>query len=141
MGRMRHYWSPDEERLIERLFHDGLNDTQIAERLPGRTRAAISFRRSRLRLARERKNYAKPTRNSAKEYLSRGNASASVEAPPEAVAERDRVYAAPRTIHMVLLGDPPPGRSALDQKRAAASEENSIPKLSSRHPAWSPQAW
>jgi hypothetical protein len=39
--------------------------------------------------------------------------------PPQAVAERDLVYAAMPTLHMRLLGDPPPGRSALDQQGGA----------------------
>jgi hypothetical protein len=38
-------------------------------------------------------------------------------APPSSViAERDRVLAQPRTITEMLLGDPPPGRSALDMR-------------------------
>jgi hypothetical protein len=34
------------------------------------------------------------------------------------IAERDWRRAQPRTIHMELLGDPEPGRSAFDMKQA-----------------------
>jgi hypothetical protein len=37
--------------------------------------------------------------------------------PPQSVLDdRDRRLAMPETIEMWLLGDPPPGRSALDQR-------------------------
>ena len=36
--------------------------------------------------------------------------------PPEVIEERERAYGADSTIHRALLGDPPPGRSALDRK-------------------------
>ena len=38
------------------------------------------------------------------------------EAPGEVLAEREAVWAAELTPNMVVLGDPPPGRSALDAK-------------------------
>jgi hypothetical protein len=36
--------------------------------------------------------------------------------PPEVIAERDRLYAQPRTLGMAPLGEPLPGRSALAQR-------------------------
>jgi hypothetical protein len=41
-------------------------------------------------------------------------------APSEVLAERDAVRDADLTPNMVVLGDPPPGRSALDAKYRAA---------------------
>ncbi len=41
--------------------------------------------------------------------------------PFDVIAERDHRHAQPQTLHMLLLGDPLPGRSALDLKRAAGS--------------------
>jgi hypothetical protein len=41
-------------------------------------------------------------------------------APIEVVAEREAAWAAELTPNMVVLGDPLPGRSALDAKRRAA---------------------
>ena len=38
-------------------------------------------------------------------------------APEEVLAEREVVWTAELTPNMVVLGDPPPGRSALDAKR------------------------
>ena len=38
---------------------------------------------------------------------------------PEQFAERDNAYTRPVTIAHDMLGEPPPGRSALDQQRAA----------------------
>jgi hypothetical protein len=35
----------------------------------------------------------------------------------EAIAEAIRAYSAPRTLTALLMGDPPKGRSSLDQKR------------------------
>jgi hypothetical protein len=41
--------------------------------------------------------------------------SGSVRPPPEVLAERDRVLSAPRSPNMEILGDPLPGRDALDR--------------------------
>jgi hypothetical protein len=41
-------------------------------------------------------------------------------APSEVLAERDAVWEADLTPNMVVLGDPPPGRSALDAKHRAS---------------------
>jgi hypothetical protein len=38
--------------------------------------------------------------------------------PVEIIAERDRCHAQPLTLAMVWFGDPKPGRSMLDAKRA-----------------------
>jgi hypothetical protein len=43
--------------------------------------------------------------------------SALFKVPDAVMAERDRVTLAPLTISQALLGDPPPGRSALDKRR------------------------
>lgn len=40
--------------------------------------------------------------------------------PPEVLERREREALAPRTIHHMLLGDPLPGRSALDRKRGVS---------------------
>ena len=45
--------------------------------------------------------------------IERGHSSVIV--PPEALEERDRVLNAPRTLVAELMGDPLPGRSALDR--------------------------
>ena len=39
------------------------------------------------------------------------------EIPPDVARERDRTINAPRTLTALLLGDPAPGRSALDRVR------------------------
>lgn len=39
------------------------------------------------------------------------------EPSPETIAEAVRAYSAPRTLTEALCGDPPKGRSSLDQKR------------------------
>lgn len=41
----------------------------------------------------------------------------AVKAPAHLLADRDRRLNAPRPIGAVLLGDPPPGQSALDKRR------------------------
>lgn len=40
---------------------------------------------------------------------------ASFRAPAEILAERDRILSQPQTLNMIFLGDPLPGRSALDR--------------------------
>jgi hypothetical protein len=45
-------------------------------------------------------------------------ASWSVHVPPAVLAERDRALAMERTPNQEILGDPIPGRSALDRRRA-----------------------
>jgi hypothetical protein len=42
---------------------------------------------------------------------------------PEALAARERALAVPLSAEMIVLGDPPPGRSALDCLRAANGQE------------------
>lgn len=43
-----------------------------------------------------------------------------IEPPPaHVIAERDRALYGPRSLTSVLLGDPPPGRSALDQRNTS----------------------
>lgn len=41
--------------------------------------------------------------------------------PPDVLTEAVKAYSAPRTITEWVAGDPLPGRSALDQKRAAGA--------------------
>ena len=41
--------------------------------------------------------------------------------PPQALAERDRAYLCDETIGVVLLGEPRPGRSALDKRNACTN--------------------
>ncbi len=39
--------------------------------------------------------------------------------PPAVIAERERVATQPRTLTEILMGDPPPGRRAIDMRGSA----------------------
>lgn len=51
--------------------------------------------------------------------------SATFRVPESVLAERERVTLAPLTINQAILGDPPPGRSALDKRRPHVVVDNS----------------
>jgi hypothetical protein len=59
------------------------------------------------------KPWSPEVREARQQLFARG---APVQIPDAVLAERDRRLAADRTINMLLLGDPLPGRSALDRR-------------------------
>lgn len=59
----------------------------------------------------------------ARIYRSEDHA-AHVDVPAEALAERERAASIVPTIHQALLGDPLPGRSALDKRRPRVVVDN-----------------
>ena len=81
------------------------------------TAAELARRRARrdyMRLYRARGGKA----NGLRPYV------ASTVVPGAVEAERTAALASPRTPDQLLLGDPLPGRSALDKKRAAATKRS-----------------
>jgi hypothetical protein len=62
----------------------------------------------------------RPTSSALDRFQLAVNPKTSQEAPAS-VRERDSVYGKPLPLGCYLTGDPPPGRSALDQKRRIAA--------------------
>ncbi len=74
--------------------------------------------RPRLYTATQLRGRQNAARRIARAERRKGIKSHVVECPPSAavLAERDRVYAQPLTPNMLCLGDPLPGRRAIDQR-------------------------
>ena len=45
----------------------------------------------------------------------------TIKVPVRVLEDRDRRASAPRTLSMILCGDPPPGQSALDKREESQS--------------------
>lgn len=122
--------SPEHSEEIILLHEDGWSPQAIGDRV-GLTRRQVQhhiqwklmdpikkdFRRARINeLRRERDRATRrshPSENGAGLVL-------PMRAPPEVLAERDRRLSRPFSIRQDLLGEPEPGRSALDRKLAEA---------------------
>lgn len=133
-------WHPHEDKILRGATEARLPIDEVARLLPGRTVAAIKFRKYMLGYTR---SYfpEKSRTDTVKGFLRPREPVKEAGVTPAAVAERDRAYSAPRTIEQVILGDPLPGRSALDRMRESEAAQGERNRLSSRHPAWSPRAW
>jgi hypothetical protein len=83
-------------------------DPQMRERLNARDR---ELRHERVRRARERDESVARAAHDTREF-------ARPRVDPAALAERDRRMSVVPTLDQRFFGDPLPGRSALDQKRA-----------------------
>ena len=104
-------WTQQENDELLRLWKTGASDDRIAEAL-GRTLSAVQSHISELR----RRRADLPSRRWGGELPRRAEI---VKAPPEDVlAERDRALARERSLTAIVFGDPLPGRSALDWRRA-----------------------
>lgn len=91
-------WSPDESAELLRLFAQGRPARVIAARLKRSVHAVIA-KRTHLRTA-------------------AGEVSAADAAATRARAERDyRLSLPPRSLTAALMGDPEPGRSALERRK------------------------
>lgn len=116
--------TPAEIRTARELRIHGKNWREIGDavkRSSETVRRAIDpdfreFRQRQVNAARDRRTGKEP--RPARYIQSLGNhvvTSMREIAPPEVLAERDRRSELPRTIGMLLLGDPLPGRSALER--------------------------
>jgi len=121
--------SPEQHALAQELLAEGLSWTAIDCRLgvsKGRTRYVLDPLYREMRKARGQEKYQqwllrnggglhkrarRITRNSAGQCI--------LGRPPDhVIAERDAAYGADRQLTAALCGDPLPGRSALDRRRA-----------------------
>lgn len=102
-------WTNEEVERARKLREDGMTWPQIAEamgRTPGACRNRIRYpHRNDKQRARDRETYVWYSHKIVK-----------VVVPERVLAERDRIYSLPPNPIAELLGEPPPGRSALDRR-------------------------
>jgi hypothetical protein len=113
---MRH-WTPEQDAQLLELRSQGLQYRKISQIL-GRSVDALDRRHRLLIMSdaaraemREHKNELRRVNRMHKERA------APINIPEDVWAERNARITAPRTVSASLLGDPPPGYSALDRKR------------------------
>jgi hypothetical protein len=103
----RRPWSAEDLALAQLLREQKLTYSEIGKRI-GRVPGAV---RDKLIAAAEqnwRLEHGTPP--------APGSPVRTIDIPPEVQHERDRALAAPRDLTAILLGDPLPGRSALDRR-------------------------
>lgn len=117
-------WSDEEtERLLDLMKTHGRNFKVIGHLL-NRSPQSAEHRWRWTTLSRDQileKAAKERVRQAAMRaaYRSQGNVkpAAKIEVPDDVIIERNARFSAPRTISAFVLGDPPPGFSALDRKR------------------------
>lgn len=102
-------WSAAENATFRRMVDAGKSDAEIAAEMPGRTLRAVQCQRHMLRSNQRIETLAVTERRI---NLDRARA-----------IQREAAETKPASITAWLLGDPPPGRSALDRKRMGVAEE------------------
>lgn len=112
-------WTPEETELARKLLAEGAPEREF-ERQIGRTKEAAKTRIQTLnyrarRAEADRFRTLSGSRCKKSEYR-RVEAEAAI--PPEVIADSVRRSDAPRSLTAMLCGDPPPGYSALDRRRA-----------------------
>lgn len=116
-------WSIDENASLFRLKAEGRSIEMIAARI-GRSLDSVKERwrwvNKTEEQRQERRTQINMTRNHKALVPGRSYATVARRPSEEILAERDRRVATPRTIGAWLLGDPPPGYSALDRKQVQA---------------------
>lgn len=118
-------FTPEEDTMIEKLVAAGFSPPTIAKKLARkmkRTPLSIMGRIYWQRLSAEKKSVkAAKVRVRRRERCPSNRASRAVlqiEIPADVLDDRECRMSAPRTITASVLGDPPPGYSALDRKQS-----------------------
>lgn len=117
------YWSAEDWQRVQDMLKDGKTPLQIGASV-GRTahqvRSKIQWERTPEQKREERRLLINARRNASGEYKStprpHGYVAGHRPAPGMLEEAQRRLYA-PRTISQMLMGDPPPGYSALDRKQ------------------------
>lgn len=99
-------WTPDEVAVLERMMAAGAKSNEIADALPGRTQGSVAAKIGYVTNRRVRGRGRPPDGGS------------SLITPREA-EQRDRLLRArlAQCPLAAMMGDPPPGFSALDRRR------------------------
>jgi transposase-like protein len=105
MRKIRRF-TPEEDARILRMRAEGETLAAVAAAV-GRPNAASIF---------ERLKVLRRDPNEDRRISRHLHHTASTSIPPEVIAERDRAFACSQDLTAVLLGDPLPGRSALDRR-------------------------
>ena len=108
-----YFWSEDEERRAQSLLARSASDAEFRVVL-GRTKSASQMRLSRKRTGRGAGRPYRP--REVPERRDPNRVSGGPVPPRFVLEERERVEAHEPTLNEMYLGDPPPGRSALDRR-------------------------
>ena len=112
-------WSDEEWRHASQLI-DGGHAPKVIAQLIGRSYDSL-LGKMRYEAMDDEQRQARHDRINAWRRRDGGDSSRKVNVANrptnDILAERDRYLSAPRTLSQLLLGDPPPGYSALDRKR------------------------
>lgn len=104
-------WTPHENALLIEQLSRGLRPAHCI--VPGREKTSIEYRAYYLSVKDKRVQVAK-------QYGEFGPRKWSAKVSPAQQLEKDRLAAMPMTLSQFLFGDPLPGRSALDKRKARA---------------------
>jgi hypothetical protein len=109
-------WTDEETQRARSMKAAGAHDRQIAEAL-GRTIGSVKSRLEWITMSDERRE---KVRQRIREYRGEGSPTTVLpfhRPPAHVLEERDAAASLELTANMIVLGDPPPGRSMLDRAR------------------------
>lgn len=111
-------------RIGGSIFHPrrirAWNVALMASRRHDETKEQFRERARQAARAYYRRNHALPV--NVIQFYALGRYTTRIKTPPHVSEERHRVFSANLTPDQMLMGDPMPGRSALDKKRAKEAE-------------------
>lgn len=123
MGRHSE-WTEEQERIALSMRNSKFSYTEIADEL-GKSKQSVASKVASLIASPQSqeamKAYRKKWHQNRKAVVPGGGRFVQYAPPADknvprcVLDERDRAFAEPLTLSATLLGDPPPGRSALDQ--------------------------
>lgn len=122
-------WNDEETTILCQMKAGNKDDRQIADAL-GRTVYGIKERWRWIHLTEEQKQDRRTKINANRFGMRKSDATRKIRCassifsrtiPDGVLIDRDKRMLAPRSLGCELMGDPPPGYSALDRKRQEAS--------------------
>lgn len=121
MGKIR-LWTEDETKAARHLVVTNATDAECQE-VVGRSRASCRARlryvdceEVRIRMSSKGRNRVRKSKSKGLHRVAEGMKGV----PDDVLADARRRACAERTLGSLILGDPAPGQSALDKRRAAA---------------------
>lgn len=131
-------WHAQDWRRASELLHRGYSIAAVATlmgRPPKQISEKLRWENTSVEKREERRIKINARRHATGEYKSTPRPDGPTTGPradPSLFEERDRRLATPKTLSAWLLGDPPPGYSALDRKRQGIIEARWIDKRSAQ---------
>jgi hypothetical protein len=117
---MMRRWTVEETERACRLRAAGRTVREIA-RLLGRSAGSVDDRFRWINMPEEERQIRRQQKQGNRPRRQESHVNRFRRAPDDVVAARDAVAALELTSNMIVLGDPPPGRSALDHMQGRTS--------------------